>query len=219
MIELATVAVDDCWNRIGVGGDRSCPELPEHVHCSNCPVFARAARSFFDRPAPTDYLAEWNEYLSKPEDWEDQARVGVVVFRLGDEWLALATRALVEITQTRPAHRVPHRSNRVFLGLVNIRGQLHLLMSLHGLLGVTPDPAGSPAKRLLVVEHKGDRWVFAADEVRTVERVQLDQLGKVPGTLANPAHSFTQAVFAWQDRHVGFLDEQRLVAAFRSLGQ
>lgn len=219
MIDLPTIVVDDCWNRIGVNGDRSCPELAEHVHCTNCPVFARAARSFFDRPAPDGYLAEWSAELTQPFQEEEPAYVSVVVFRLGGEWLALATRALVEVTQPRPTHRVPHRSNHVFLGLVNIRGQLHLLMSLHGVLGVGTDAADSPARRLLVVEHKGDRWVFAADEVLTVERVRLDQLGKVPGTLANPAHSFTQAVFPWHGRHVGFLDEQRLLTAFRSLGQ
>ena len=32
-------AFDDCWNRIGISGDRSCPELVQHVLCRNCPVF------------------------------------------------------------------------------------------------------------------------------------------------------------------------------------
>ena len=41
---------------------RGRPQLPRaetHVHCRNCPVFAAAARAFFDRPAPEGYLAEW----------------------------------------------------------------------------------------------------------------------------------------------------------------
>ena len=54
----------DCWNRIGVTGDRSCPELNTFVHCRNCPVFAAAARAFFDRPAPEGYLAEWSRWLA-----------------------------------------------------------------------------------------------------------------------------------------------------------
>jgi len=33
-----------CWRRIGVSGDRSCPELAQHVHCRNCPVYAGAAQ-------------------------------------------------------------------------------------------------------------------------------------------------------------------------------
>ena len=36
------LAIDDCWNRIGVLGDGSCPRLAEHIHCRNCPVHAAA---------------------------------------------------------------------------------------------------------------------------------------------------------------------------------
>ena len=57
----------NCWNRIGTSGDRSCPELEQHVHCRNCPVFASAARVFFDRPAPEGYLAEWTQWLASTE--------------------------------------------------------------------------------------------------------------------------------------------------------
>lgn len=37
---------DHCWSKIGVSGDRTCPELQSFVHCRNCPVFAAAARTF-----------------------------------------------------------------------------------------------------------------------------------------------------------------------------
>ncbi len=40
MITLPMTAQGDCWNRIGVSGDRSCPELATVVHCHNCPVFS-----------------------------------------------------------------------------------------------------------------------------------------------------------------------------------
>src|ERR1700733_11671904 len=53
----------DCWNHIGVAGDRSCPELETFIHCRNCPVFSAAARTFFDRPAPEGYLAGWSRWL------------------------------------------------------------------------------------------------------------------------------------------------------------
>src|SRR3954471_12919632 len=88
-----------CWDVIGTSGDRSCPELETHVHCRNCPVFASAARVFFDRPAPEGYLAEWTQWLASTEQHtrrtsgealaeSDRDRVGVLIFRLGDEWLA-----------------------------------------------------------------------------------------------------------------------------------
>ena len=54
----------DCWNHIGVSGDQSCPELETFIHCRNCHVFAAAARTFFDRPAPEGYLAGWSRWLT-----------------------------------------------------------------------------------------------------------------------------------------------------------
>jgi chemotaxis-related protein WspD len=78
--------------------------------------------------------------------------------------------------------------------------------------------SGGDGAFLAVVEDGPERWVFAADEVLGVHRVPKSALRKVPGTLANPLTSFTQAVFTWEDHHVGYLEEQRLLSAFRSLG-
>ena len=41
--------IDDCWNRIGIYGDKSCPVLPEHIHCRNCSVYSAAATRLLDR--------------------------------------------------------------------------------------------------------------------------------------------------------------------------
>ena len=68
---------DDCWSHIGVSGDRTCPELSSFIHCRNCPVFATAARTFFDRPAPEGYLAGWSRWLAKSgRDEDDERRWG-----------------------------------------------------------------------------------------------------------------------------------------------
>src|SRR5262245_17096595 len=144
----------DCWNRIGIAGDRSCPELQTHIHCRNCPVFASAARDFFGRSAPTGYLTEWTQWLAGSTDLAcgeadhdviqgDRDLISVLIFRLGKEWLAFRTQAVAEVTAPRPVHRIPHRSSSILIGLVNLRGQLQLQVSLHGLLGVV-NPAGSP---------------------------------------------------------------------------
>ena len=127
---------------------------------------------------------------------------------------------------------VPHRTNRFFKGLVNIRGQLHLCVSLRGVLGIDgPDSDGMGPSRdgalngetdhgmLVVAERRGERWVFIVDEMAAVERIPRKELRKVPGTLANPLSGYSQAVFIWRNRHVGFLDEERLLTAFGSLGQ
>ena len=64
---------DDCWNRIGVYGDRSCPELSTFVHCRNCPVFAAAARSLLRPPRPEGYLAEWVRWLADADGLRPRA--------------------------------------------------------------------------------------------------------------------------------------------------
>ncbi len=222
MTAIEPVPVDDCWNRIGVGGDRSCPELERHVHCRNCPVFADAARSFFRRRAPDGYLEGWADLLSRPEAPASADEANLLVFRLGEEWLAVALGVVAEVTSTRPVHRVPHRTNRVFSGLISLRGQLQLCVSLHGLLNVEPpgpDATAPGIPRLVVLRQGPDTWAFEADEVSGVRRVPADGLQKVPSTLANPAGSFGRAVFAWgEGRSVDVLDEPRVFAALRKMG-
>jgi chemotaxis-related protein WspD len=223
----------DCWNHIGVSGDQSCPELGPFIHCRNCPVFAAAARAFFNRSAPKGYLASWSRWLAGSadqitsdegdEDGEDDVqshgeRISSLIFRLGPEWLAFRTQTVAEVTTPRPIHKVPHRTNAVFLGLVNLQGQAQLCVSLHGLLGVT---APSTPARLVVLRDRvrAETWAFAADEVAGVQRVPRGQWHSVPSTLVNPAVAFSQAVLSWKDRSIGLLDEQRVFTALRSLGQ
>jgi chemotaxis-related protein WspD len=138
-------------------------------------VFASAARAFFDRPAPEGYLAEWTQWLASSEEQarhqageglaeSDRDRIGVLIFRLGPELLAFRTQTIGEVTATRPVHRIPHRSNTILIGLVNLRGQLQLCVSLHGLLGVDAPSGPAPhpqmnypsqAQGVLVVGEKG----------------------------------------------------------------
>src|SRR5437867_12489360 len=88
----------DCWNRIGVRGDRSCPELAQVGHCHNCGVFAAAGRNFLNALSPPGYVDEWTERLAAPLEVAAANLQSVFVFRLADEWLALPVAVLVEVT-------------------------------------------------------------------------------------------------------------------------
>jgi chemotaxis-related protein WspD len=226
----ATARPNECWNTIGVRGDCSCPELTQVVHCHNCPVFAAAGRRFLDAPSPPGYLEEWTERLAAPAEDVAADREGALIFRLADEWLALPVRVLVEVTTSRPVHRVPHRAG-LLAGLVNIRGELYLCAHLGKLLGaerpaVAPPaaqpshngdrrPDAAPPDRLLVTRRDADRWVFRVDAVEKVVRVARDTIGPPPATVGRSVAHLSRGVFAWEGRTVGLLDDGRLFEALR----
>jgi chemotaxis-related protein WspD len=230
--ESATVhpPMPECWRIIGVSGDRSCPELHAFVHCRNCPVLAEAARTFFDRGAPEGYLDSWRAILEEPAAVTEAADTSVLVFRVDKEWLSLPTSALVEVTPARRFHTVPHRTGTALAGLVNIRGQLQLCVSLHKVLGLSGGPSsGVPASdqtnagtaRLIVLErdrpHGPERWVIGVDDVAGVHRVGRADLRPVPSTVSQAAARCSSALFEWQERTVALLDEVRLFEALHDM--
>ncbi|ERO62095.1 hypothetical protein P308_05745 [Pseudomonas piscis] len=79
-------AIDDCWNRIGIHGDKSCPLLAEHIHCRNCSVYSAAATRLLDRYS----LRQQDRERSVAEETDsDVASRSLLMFRLGEEWLGL----------------------------------------------------------------------------------------------------------------------------------
>ena len=93
-LHAALADVDDCWNRIGIRGDQSCPKLPEYVHCRNCPVYASAARRLLDRLPPQVELEGADAAGDAAATAGEPAlrRASLLVFRLHREWLGLPTR-------------------------------------------------------------------------------------------------------------------------------
>src|SRR5579872_4617099 len=136
--DLYRSAVQDCWNRIGVHGDRSCPELKRYVHCRNCHVFSAGAAERLEGDPPGNYLAEWTRHFGEPRPAADSKTHSFVIFRVGAEWLALPTSVVTEVADSRPIHSLPHRRNSAVLGLVNVRGELLVCVSLGRVLGVDP---------------------------------------------------------------------------------
>lgn len=221
----------ECWRSIGVSGDRSCPELDRFIHCRNCPVLAEAAREFFDRPPPAGYLESWRRILEEPEQVVETDAASLLVFRVDREWLALSAGTLVEVTPVRRIHAIPHRRGTPLAGLVNIRGELRMCLSLHAVLGLAGGPrteapavdgAGPGAEavpRLLVIERPGerasDRWVIGVDDVAGVQRVPRSALRPVPATVGQAVARCTTSLFRWQDHDVAVLDDERLCEALR----
>ncbi|NEO63395.1 MAG: chemotaxis protein CheW [Moorea sp. SIO4G2] len=230
---------NDCWNQIGVTGDRSCSELKTFIHCRNCPVYSLAGRGLLEREPPPGYINEWTNLLvsqSVPQRESTLTQLGetisVIIFRLGVEWLALSAKLFKEVTQPCVIHTIPHRSNEILLGIVNIRGEILMCVSLSHLLGLEDNSANSGSEqskiqqpltlksktnvssvmyqRMVVVEIEGNRWVFPVDEIFTVQRFHANELLDAPAVISNATYTYTKWIINWQDKKVNYLDDELL---------
>lgn len=207
---------DPCYIRIGVHGDRSCPELERHVHCVRCPVFAETAHELFDRPAPPGYRAEWTELLSRPNETSTETTTGFITFRVGSEWFGLASGACVEVTDAKRAFPLAHRGGGAFEGFVNVRGQILLSVNVAALLTAERTDASSSRARLVVVEDASGRYALRVDELDKVRRIPASGLHEPPATVSRAFSSLVRSVVlpeADGDRGFAVFDEAELFAA------
>jgi chemotaxis-related protein WspD len=209
-------AIDDCWNRIGVRGDGSCPELKQYVHCRNCPVYSAGAADLLDADAPASYFADRTANVAEPAHVEEGETRSVVIFRVASEWLALPTSVVIEVANLLPIHSLPHRPNGVVLGLASVRGELLVCVSLRQVIGADSPAAsshehgGTAYRRLLVLRREAVRVVCPVDEVHGIHRFQPRELKEVPTTVAKATATYSTALLEWQGHSVGTLDDQLL---------
>jgi chemotaxis-related protein WspD len=207
--------VKRCWQKIGIYGDRSCAELSSLAHCQNCGIYTKAGRELFDRPLPAEYREEWTQLIAQPNTvLTTTTTLKVIIFRLQQEWLALPAQIFQETTVPSPVHTLPHRSNQILRGLVNIRGELYLCISLTHLLNLEisdrPSPSFSPVvySRMVVVQDAGHSWVFTVDELYGLHQIPSEELIDPPGNLTSTSHTYTKGLFSWQSYSVSYLDAE-----------
>ncbi|UVJ45098.1 chemotaxis protein CheW [Pseudomonas sp. LS1212] len=213
VIQADAQDIDDCWNRIGVHGEQSCPLLVEHIHCRNCAVYAAAATRLLDR-----YALSQEPQQAYAEQQASVVTRSMLMFRLGDEWLALATRCLVEVAPVQPVHSLPHQRSRALQGVANVRGALVACLSLGELLGLdsaavsVPSAAARGMPRMLILAAPGGSVVVPVDEVDGIHAIVPSDLDANPVSGQGSAR-FTQAVLMWKGRSVRVLDEEQLLSA------
>jgi chemotaxis-related protein WspD len=177
-------------------------------------VYARAGALLLNRPTPAGYRRNWAAHFAGAKQRAKVANTSATLFRLGLEWLALDTVLFQEVAEHRPMHSLPHRRLGVVLGLVNVRGELLLCVSLGRLLELEHElPRERPRqgyRRLLVVSADTNHFAFPVDEVYGVHRFNREELEEPPATVARAARSFTRGVFRWRQHTVGYLDSEAL---------
>lgn len=212
MIPIHAIAIDDCWNRIGIGGDQSCGKLPLHVHCRNCDAYSGAAQRNLQRPVDAGYREYWASHFRQPAVQRETSDQSALVFRVGREWLALPTRAVGSVAPLAPFHRLPHRAAKGLLGVVNVGGKLTPMMSLGAVLGIDEKDA-PPARgrhvfaRLLVMQWEGRSFALPVADLHGIARYAQASLAAPAATINKGLDRFLTGVLTLGDMRVGVLEE------------
>ncbi|MBI3414706.1 MAG: chemotaxis protein CheW [Verrucomicrobia bacterium] len=221
----SSASVASCWKQIGVWGDGSCAELKQATHCRNCPVYSAVGVQLLDREAPPEYLDEATVLLARPQPPKLTGLRAAVLFRIGVEWFALPVGVLAEVVERRPVHSIPHSTCKFLKGLVNIRGELQVCISLTKLLGLpkrTEEQKASHSvfERLIVVKRDGHHLVFPVSEIHGLSRYHPGELRAPPATGQRTSGCFVSAALPWhpprddamtaREINVGLLDDELL---------
>jgi chemotaxis-related protein WspD len=197
----------DCWKSIGIYGDHSCAELKKHIHCRNCPAFTAGARRLLDREPLPGERATWTRELSEEKSQNLKLDLSLFVFRLGAEWLALPTQVFVEVTEACKPRPLPYRDSELFRGIVNVRGELQLCVSLHRMLKIDAPAQPEKSRRLAVIEKDAARWVFEADAIHGLLRTREADLQPPPATVSKALQPHVRGVLDWDGKQLGCLDD------------
>jgi chemotaxis-related protein WspD len=163
-----------------------------------------------ERDVPTDYIQEWTttfaeqgSALSTRSTEEMRSLIG---FMLGNEFFALSVRSLQEVIHPTRIHPLPRRSDRLFLGLTNVRGEILLCASLQELLGLD----ASPCERMLIVGTAQQRWVFPVTQVDGIHRYPVREI-QAPPAVVTKTQAYTQGIVTWNDRKISYLNAEQII--------
>jgi len=211
----------DCWNRIGVWSRKEarCPELVRVYHCRNCALYSAVGRQLLNRDLPPDYRKEQSLLLAEERDQESSGANTAFIFRAGKDWLAIPVAVIREVTEMGPIHTIPHRSNNIVRGLVNIKGKLEICVSIGAVLEIDRCEKTNgkvhyvaPA-RLVVIEDQNRVIAFPVSEVKGIVRYQPDAVRHLPAGISGPKTIFSSGILLVDDKEICLLKFKKLFRA------
>ena len=194
------------------------PKQDKQLHSSHG---AKSANKLLERAPESSYTEEWTALLAKEQDQpRDTHEVASILFRIGQEWLAFPAIYLHEVTNNKVVHKIPHQRNTMFKGLVNLRGQLRICISLGHLLEIKESAVPSKThglnyKRMISIGRDGSQWIFPVDEVSGVYHFNLDHMKYVPVTVVKSKVNFLKGVILHEGMNIGYIDEELLFASLQ----
>ncbi|MFT4691235.1 MAG: chemotaxis-related protein WspD [Limisphaerales bacterium] len=142
---------------------------------------SNATRQLLNSRPPADYRNEWTRNVAEERSDSPEDTEAVLVFQLGEHWMGLNAVTVEHVTEMQVIHSIPHRSEEVLRGIVNIRGELMICVSLGHWFGfhqAAPSPRClmGPEERLVVTRVLHDRFAFPVSRVRGVHAFESSLL-------------------------------------------
>lgn len=173
-----------------------------------------------ERPIDEGAIDAATTYYAAPPERVDVATSSCFVFRIGKEWLAFPMAMLDEVVGSGTSHALPHRRGSVKVGLVSVRGDIIVHVSLAGLLGIPGDGEKTGVHgsvrvtpRIVVLAAPAGRIAVTVDEIAGIQSYDPEAVRPVPSTLSQSLHSHAVAIINSGDRVVGLLDGERVSAS------
>ncbi len=214
-----TTLPPNCWRTIGVWGDESCERLGELILCQNCPVYIRSGRDRLDQPISGEYREQLASLVARPKEALDSDTTSVVIFRIGQKWLALPTSVFKRVSEPHPVHRLPHRHNDILQGLTPIQGELYLVFSLKGILALNEEEAHALPQRafprMVMIGRDGEDWVFSVDEMSRLHELKADESMKLEPLPGETGPGYLISMFELDQKVVYLIDDSLLFAGLR----
>lgn len=113
-----------------------------------------------------------------------EASVTLVTFEVAGQEFALDLDAVDEILPIPAAFTLVPRTEALVLGVTSVRERLLPLLSLRGLLGFSPAPAGSDKEKVVVTRVAGAQVGLVADRARSVLDAPSRMIDEIPPVLA-----------------------------------
>ncbi|NOY66756.1 MAG: hypothetical protein GXP13_05025 [Gammaproteobacteria bacterium] len=206
--------INDCWNKIGVwrSDKNECPKLKDVIHCRNCDIYIESGLSFLNRDLPEDYCSNNTEIYKQEADEDTGEALSVIIFRSQQNWFALKTSLFIEINNDKIIHSIPHNKNTFITGLVNIRGELELCISLDALISnsSTQTDESTNKKKLIIIKLDSGKYALKLDEILGVYRINNNHIQDAASIITGDSNHLVASSFDHKDKHVGLIDHELL---------
>jgi len=203
--------IHDCWNKIGVWrtNDEICPTLSNVIHCRNCKTYVDSGLSLLNISYSNDYCSNNTKIYKQKAESKTNEKVSVIIFRSQKNWFALKTSIFTEIDNNKTVHSIPHNKNHFIKGLVNIRGELELCISLSSLISQTHKHTDSPTNKvkLIIIKLDSGKYAFKPEEILGVHSINNNEIKSAANIITGDRDHLVSGSFDFNEKHIGLIDE------------